>query len=92
MLTDRYDLPVSTTSSAAWDGCVEGCEAKLTIDAFDRAIAAGRSREAISLPSGRCGAHLRSLTTRAGSSARGVAVNRPCSEAQPLILEPVQYF
>src|SRR5271155_2272197 len=54
MLTDRYDLPVSTTSSAAWNGCVEGCEAKLTMypgafDAFDRAIAAGRSREAISL-------------------------------------------
>ena len=64
MLTDRYDLPVSTTSSAAWNGCVEGCEAKLTmypgaIDAFDRAIAAGRSREAISLSihcSG-CGPH-----------------------------------
>jgi tetratricopeptide (TPR) repeat protein len=45
MLTDRYGLLVSTTSSAARDAYVEGCEAKLTmypgaIEAFDRAIAA----------------------------------------------------
>jgi hypothetical protein len=45
MLTDRYDLPLSTASSAARDAYVEGCEAKLTmypgaIEAFDRAIAA----------------------------------------------------
>jgi len=45
MLTDRYGLPLSTTSSAARDAYVEGCEAKLTmypgaIEAFDRAIAA----------------------------------------------------
>src|SRR5216683_6654616 len=45
MLTDRYELPLSTTSSAARDAYVEGCEAKLTmypgaIEAFDRAIAA----------------------------------------------------
>ena len=43
MLTDRYDLPLSTTSSAARDAYVQGCEAKLTmypgaIEAFDRAI------------------------------------------------------
>ena len=28
MSTDRYELPLSTTSSAARDACVEGCEAK----------------------------------------------------------------
>jgi Tfp pilus assembly protein PilF len=44
MLTDRYDLPLSTTSDAARDAYVQGCEAKLTmfpgaIEAFDRAIA-----------------------------------------------------
>ena len=48
MLTDRYGLLVSTTSSAARDAYVEGCEAKLTmypgaIEAFDRAIAADPS-------------------------------------------------
>src|ERR1700722_12273553 len=45
MLTDRYDLPLSTASSVARDAYVQGCGAKLTmypgaIDAFDRAIAA----------------------------------------------------
>src|ERR1700722_14067399 len=45
MLTDRYDLPLSTTSPAARDAYVEGCAAKLTmwpgaLEAFDRAIAA----------------------------------------------------
>lgn len=45
MLTDRYDLPLSTTSAAARDAYVRGCETKLTmypgaIEAFDRAIAA----------------------------------------------------
>ena len=45
MLTDRCGLLLSTTSSAARDAYVEGCEAKLTmypgaIEAFDRAIAA----------------------------------------------------
>ena len=45
MLTDRYELPLSTASSAARDAYGEGCEAKLTnhpgaIEAFDRAIAA----------------------------------------------------
>src|SRR5271170_662250 len=64
--------------------CVEGCEAKLTmypgaIDTFDRAIAAGRSREAISLsirslrrapePDDTCWARRRGV----------VAVNRPCA-------------
>ncbi len=44
MLTDRYGLPLSTTSPGARDAYVEGCEAKLTmypgaIEAFDRAIA-----------------------------------------------------
>jgi tetratricopeptide (TPR) repeat protein len=45
MLTDRYELPLSTNSSPARDAYLEGCEAKLTmypgaIEAFDRAIAA----------------------------------------------------
>jgi Flp pilus assembly protein TadD len=45
MLTDRYGLLLSTTSSAARDAYVEGCAAKLTmypgaIEAFDRAVAA----------------------------------------------------
>jgi tetratricopeptide (TPR) repeat protein len=45
MLTDRYELPLSTASSAARDAYIQGCEAKLTmypgaIEAFDRAIAA----------------------------------------------------
>src|SRR6202021_568643 len=45
MLTARYELPLSITSSAARDAYVEGCEAKLTmypgaIAGFDRAIAA----------------------------------------------------
>jgi Flp pilus assembly protein TadD len=45
MLTDRYGNPLCTTSPAARDAYVEGCEAKLTmypgaIEAFDRAIAA----------------------------------------------------
>lgn len=45
MLTDRYDLPLSTACADARDTFVQGCEAKLSmypgaIDAFDRAIAA----------------------------------------------------
>jgi tetratricopeptide (TPR) repeat protein len=45
MLCDRYDLPLSTASSAAGDAYREGCEAKLTmhpgaIEGFDRAIVA----------------------------------------------------
>ena len=44
-MTDRRELPVSTTSPAARDAYVEGCEAVLTkhpgaVEAFDRAIAA----------------------------------------------------
>jgi tetratricopeptide (TPR) repeat protein len=45
MLSDRYELPLSTASFSARDAYVAGCEAKLTmypdaIEAFDRAIAA----------------------------------------------------
>jgi tetratricopeptide (TPR) repeat protein len=45
MLTDRYELPLSTSSAAARDAYLEGCAAKLTmypgaIEGFDRAIAA----------------------------------------------------
>ena len=43
MLTDGYDLPLSTPSVAARDAYVQGCTAKLTmypgaIEAFDRAL------------------------------------------------------
>lgn len=45
MLTDRYELPLSTSSPAARDAYMQGCMAKLTmypgaIEAFDRAIEA----------------------------------------------------
>jgi hypothetical protein len=45
MLTDQYDLPVSTASTAARDAFVRGCDLALTlypgaIEAFDMAIAA----------------------------------------------------
>jgi hypothetical protein len=45
MLTDRYELPLSTASSVARDAYVPGCEAKLTmypvaLERFERAIAA----------------------------------------------------
>ena len=45
MLTDRYGLAISTTSAAARDASVEGCDLSLTVfpgatAAFDRAIAA----------------------------------------------------
>lgn len=45
MHTDRYDLPLSTTSAAARDAYVEGCDLALTfypgaLEAYDRASAA----------------------------------------------------
>jgi tetratricopeptide (TPR) repeat protein len=45
MHTDRYDLPLSTTSAAARDAYVQGCDLALTfypgaLEAYDRAIAA----------------------------------------------------
>ncbi len=45
MLADRYDLPLSTSSAAAHDAYVQGCDLALTlypgaVAAFDRAIAA----------------------------------------------------
>src|SRR3954465_4995176 len=45
MPTDRYDLPLSTTSAAARDAYVQGSDLALTlypgaIEAFDRAITA----------------------------------------------------
>ena len=44
MLTDRYDLSLSTTSAAARDAYVQGCDRALTfypgtLEAYDRAIA-----------------------------------------------------
>ena len=45
MLADRYDLPLSTSSAAARDAYVRGCDLALTfypgaIPAVDRALAA----------------------------------------------------
>ncbi|CAN5304985.1 tetratricopeptide repeat protein [soil metagenome] len=45
MRTDRYDLPLSTTSAAARDAYVQGCDLALTfypgaIEAYDHALAA----------------------------------------------------
>jgi tetratricopeptide (TPR) repeat protein len=45
MLTDRYELPLSTASTAARDDFVAGCDLALTlypgaVEAFDRALAA----------------------------------------------------
>lgn len=45
MLADRYDLSLSTTSAAARDAYVQGCDLALTlypgaVETFDRAIAA----------------------------------------------------
>ena len=45
MLADRYDLLLSTTSAAARDAYVQGCDLALTlypgaVEAFDRALAA----------------------------------------------------
>jgi tetratricopeptide (TPR) repeat protein len=45
VLADRYDLPLSTTSAAARDAYVQGCDLALTlypgaVEALDRAIAA----------------------------------------------------
>ena len=47
MLADQYDLPLSTTSAAARDAYVQGCDLALTlypgaVEAFDRAIAADK--------------------------------------------------
>src|SRR6478735_683314 len=44
MLADQHDLPLSTTSAAARDAYVQGCELALTfypgaIEAYDRALA-----------------------------------------------------
>src|SRR5213082_3632113 len=44
MLTDRYDLSLSTASAAARDACVQVCDLALTFypgaaEAYDRAIA-----------------------------------------------------
>jgi hypothetical protein len=48
MLTDRYDLALSTASAAARDAYVQGCDLALTfypgaVEAFDRGIAADPS-------------------------------------------------
>src|SRR5437868_4930626 len=45
MYADRYDLPLSTSSAAARDAYVQGCDLALTfypggLEAYDRALAA----------------------------------------------------
>src|ERR1700752_1539173 len=84
MLTDRYELPLSTTSSAARDAYGEGCKAKLTmypgaIEAFDRAIAAdpgfalAHAARAHALLDGGDAAAARARRWRANSLAAGLS-------------------
>jgi hypothetical protein len=88
MLTDRYELLLSTTSSAARDAYVEGCEAKLTmypgaIEAFERAIAADpgfalahAARAHVLLERGEAAAARASM-----SAANSLTANLPAREA-----------
>jgi tetratricopeptide (TPR) repeat protein len=88
MLTDRYDLPLSTASSAARDAYVQGCGLKLTmypgaIEAFDRAITADPSfalahvaRAHVLLERGDAAAARRSMAT-----AKSLAAGLPTREA-----------
>lgn len=91
MLADRYGLPLSTTSVAAWDAYVQGCELALTlypgaIAAFDEAIAAD---EGFALAhSGKAQTLMREGDVPAAraalASARGVAAGLSAREASHL--------
>jgi len=88
MLTDRYDLPLSTTSTAARDAYVEGCDLALTlypgaVDAFDRAIAADPGFALA--PAGKAQVLLREGNVPAArlalAAAKDVAAGLPAREA-----------
>jgi tetratricopeptide (TPR) repeat protein len=91
MLIDRYDLPVSTTSAAAHEAYVQGCDLLLTLypgalEAFDRAIAAdpgfalGHSGKAqVLLREGNVAAARTAL-----AAAKDVAAGLPAREASHL--------
>jgi tetratricopeptide (TPR) repeat protein len=91
MLADRYDLPLSTASSAARDAYVEGCDLLLTLypgaeDAFDRAIAAD---EGFALAhSGKAQVLMREGNVAAArtnlAAAKNVAAGVPAREASHL--------
>jgi tetratricopeptide (TPR) repeat protein len=88
MLTDRYDLPLSTASSAARDAYLAGCEAKLTMypgamEEFERAIAADpgfalahAARAHVLLERGEAAAAAASM-----AAAKSVAAGLPAREA-----------
>src|SRR6476620_10689465 len=88
MLTDRYDLPLSTTSAAARDAYVQGCDLALTlypgaVDAFDRAIAADPGFALA--PAGKAQVLLREGNVPAArlalAAAKDVATGLPAREA-----------
>src|SRR5580700_3419033 len=91
MLADRYDLSLSTTSAAARDAYVQGCDLALTLypgaaAAFDRAIAAD---EGFALAySGKAQVLLREGDVPAAraalAAARAVAAGLPAREASHL--------
>lgn len=83
MLTDRYDLPLSTTSPEARDAYVQGCEAKLiahpgALAAFDRAIAADPG---FALPHA---AKAHTLLERGNTAAAREAMSASCARAARL--------
>src|SRR4051812_2952097 len=88
MLSDRYDLPLSTASAAARDAYVQGCDLALTlypgaIEAFDRAIAADPGFALA--PAGKAQVLLREGNVAAAraalAAAREVAGGLPAREA-----------
>ncbi len=88
MLADRYDLPLSTTSAAARDAYVQGCDLALTlypgaVDAFDRAIAADPGFALA--PAGKAQVLLREGNVPAArlalAAAKDVATGLPAREA-----------
>jgi tetratricopeptide (TPR) repeat protein len=88
MLTDRYDLPLTTTSVVARDAYVQGCDLALTlypgaVAAFDRAIAA-EPRFALA-HAGKAQVHMREGNVPAArtalAAAREVAAGLPAREA-----------
>lgn len=91
MLADRYDLALSTTSAAARDAYVQGCDLALTLypgaaEAFDRAIAADpgfalahAGKAQVLLREGNVGPARAAL-----AAARDVAAGLPTREASHL--------
>ena len=93
MLTDQYDLALSTTSAAARDAYVEGCGLLLTlypgaVEAFDRAIAADpgfalahAGKAQVLMREGKVAAAREALTTATSLAATSMAGGLPEREA-----------